>query len=193
MPSFTGPANGTPTMVNLTCTLDSQPAGRFIHSGSSTTTMTNASTFDTSVPVFVKTGLHDGPHHLTLNVGADSVLLLDYIVYSQELAVDAVQQDAGKASATDTSAQLPTNSASKPISSPSAALSQCVNPRLYFGSNCSIADHPYLPLANPLYWRTCPFGTGSSLAGIRFAPLSSLALRAYTFPLRLLPSTTHHY
>ena len=136
MPAFVGVANSTPTLVNLTCTLDSQPAGRFIHSGPSTASVTNSSAYDTAVPVFVKTGLHDGPHTLTLNVGPDSVFLLDYIVYSQQLNVDAVQQDAGKANVTTASALLPTNPASKPVSSPSAALSQCVNPRLYFGSNC---------------------------------------------------------
>ena len=131
LPQFSAPTNATPSRVNLTYTLDQQPAGSFTYAVDSP----NPSYSPSSV-VFQRTGLLDTPHSLTVNVGPDSVLLLDYIVYSQQLNVDAVQQDAGKANATNASALLPTNPASKPVSSPSAALSQCVNPRLYFGSNC---------------------------------------------------------
>ncbi|OBZ74772.1 hypothetical protein A0H81_05223 [Grifola frondosa] len=79
MPLGAAAANSTPTFMNLTYTLDSQPVGIFQHTGAS-----SAFGFLPSVPVFSKSGLSEGPHSLTVQIGPDSVLLLDYIVYSQD-------------------------------------------------------------------------------------------------------------
>lgn len=78
MPLGLAQANATPTYMNLTYTLDSQPAGSFQHNGSA-----SASGFEPAVVVFAKSGLTEGPHTLNVNVGPDSVFLLDYIVYTQ--------------------------------------------------------------------------------------------------------------
>lgn len=79
IPLGTAPANSTPTHMNLTYTLDNQPAGSFTHNGTS-----SASGFLPSTAVFSSSGLGEGPHTLTMHVGPDSVFLLDYIKYSQE-------------------------------------------------------------------------------------------------------------
>lgn len=86
VPLFTAPANTTPTFVNLTYTLDGQPAGNFNHSGTQTPTSPDPSpdAYQQSVLVFEKSGLSEGPHALKMGVGPDSVFLLDFIVYSQD-------------------------------------------------------------------------------------------------------------
>lgn len=112
LPQFSAPTNGTPSRVNLTYTLDQQPAGAFTYAVDSP----NPSYSPSSV-VFQRTGLLDTPHSLTVNVGPDSVLLLDCIVYSQENSDDSIG---------DSSSTLPTVTGTVQIS-PSSAPSQCVN------------------------------------------------------------------
>ncbi len=86
IPLFPAPANATPTFVNLTYTLDGQPAGNFNHSGTQSPSSTEPSpnAYQQSVQVFETSGLSEGPHALIMSVGPDSVFLLDYIVYSQD-------------------------------------------------------------------------------------------------------------
>ena len=86
IPLFAAPANTTPTFVNLTYTLDGQAAGDFNHSGTQSPSASGPSpdAFQQSVLVFAESGLPDGPHVLTMIVGPDSVLLLDFIIYSQD-------------------------------------------------------------------------------------------------------------
>lgn len=69
--------------MNLTFQLDSHPAGTYQHLGTA-----SASGFLPSQPVFAKTDLAEAPHNLTIQVGPDSVLLLDYIVYTQGVLDD---------------------------------------------------------------------------------------------------------
>ena len=132
VPLFAAKTNSTPTFVNVSTTLDSQPVGTFQHVGSpSIEPTTNNTSYQRSVPIFVKTGLADGPHTLTLNVGPDSVLLLDYIVYSQEDVFGATGSTAGQKAGQHGSSAIPTSpssSSSAPAvpETPSAVLSQYV-------------------------------------------------------------------
>lgn len=123
VPSFAAQANSTPTFVNVTSTLDSQLAGSFLHHG---TPGTNTTSYETSVPIFAKTGLPEGPHTLKMNVGPDSVFLLDYIVYTEQDGTASTAPNAGTSDSLTTSGQSPTGSSSASITLPSAALSQCV-------------------------------------------------------------------
>ncbi|KAI8992822.1 hypothetical protein BD414DRAFT_482320 [Trametes punicea] len=71
-------ANTTPTSMNLTFVLDSHPTGTYQHNGTAST-----SAFLPSQLVFSKGGLPEEPHSVAILVEPDSVLLLDYIVYTQ--------------------------------------------------------------------------------------------------------------
>lgn len=127
VPLLAAASNNTPTFVNLTATLDSQVAGTFLHTGSPLdSSMSNITSYEKSQPIFMKTGLSEGPHTLMLNVGPDSVLLLDYIVYSQEDVTEADTDNTGGTASTTSSVQLSTRPASTNTPMPSAALSQCV-------------------------------------------------------------------
>ncbi len=78
IPLGTAPANSTPRLMNLTFSLDSHPSGTYQHIGTA-----SASGFLPSELVFGQAGLAEAPHSLTIQIGPDSVLLLDYIVYTQ--------------------------------------------------------------------------------------------------------------
>ncbi|KAH9031891.1 hypothetical protein EDB85DRAFT_2145827 [Lactarius pseudohatsudake] len=67
--------NSTPTLMNLTFTLDGEPAGSFFHNGS-----TNTGGFQSNVPVFSRGNLSDSAHNLFINLGPNSVFLLDRYV-----------------------------------------------------------------------------------------------------------------
>ncbi|KAH9003684.1 hypothetical protein EDB86DRAFT_2798741, partial [Lactarius hatsudake] len=67
--------NSTPTFMNLTFTLDGEPAGSFFHNGS-----TNTGGFQSNVPVFSRGSLSNSAHNLLVNLGPNSVFLLDYYV-----------------------------------------------------------------------------------------------------------------
>ena len=94
VPLFPAPPNTTPTFTNLTFTLTSSSStsptrsGSFIHQPDASTPGTptvNSSTDDkylSNVLVFSASSLNDEEHILTMNVGVDSVLLLDYIIYT---------------------------------------------------------------------------------------------------------------
>jgi hypothetical protein len=71
-------ADSTPTLMNLTFTLDSSPAGNFLHSGSATN-----HGFQPTVTVFSRGGLSDSTHTLLVNLGPNSVFLFDYYVVSR--------------------------------------------------------------------------------------------------------------
>lgn len=81
VPQFAGATDSTPTLVDVTYTLDSEPAGSFTHADLPSS---NAASYLSSVQVFKQTGLPEGPHTLTVNVGPGSVFLLDYITYTQQ-------------------------------------------------------------------------------------------------------------
>ncbi|KAI0075152.1 hypothetical protein K474DRAFT_1709220 [Panus rudis PR-1116 ss-1] len=116
IPLFPAATNNTPTFVNLTYTLDSQPAGSFTHSGtqSPVSSSPSPSAFEHSVPVFVKTGLPEGFHALTINVGPDSVFLLDYITYSQDDDFQNNNNDTDNAVSTTWSAPVPSGTLTGP-------------------------------------------------------------------------------
>lgn len=94
VPLFPAPPNTTPTFTNLTFTLTSSSStsptrsGSFIHQPDASTPGTptvNSSTDDkylSNVLVFSASSLNDEEYILTMNVGVDSVLLLDYIIYT---------------------------------------------------------------------------------------------------------------
>ena len=78
IPLGAAPANSTPTFMNLTFEVDSHTDGIYQHRGSA-----SASEFQPTTLVFSKTDMAEAPHSLTIQVGPDSVLLLDSIVYTQ--------------------------------------------------------------------------------------------------------------
>ena len=68
----------TPTLMNLSFTLDGEPAGSFSHDGS-----TNTGGFRSDVPVLSRGNLSDSVHNLLVDLGPNSVFLLDYYVFSR--------------------------------------------------------------------------------------------------------------
>ncbi|KAI0050755.1 hypothetical protein FA95DRAFT_1581004 [Auriscalpium vulgare] len=72
-------SNSTPTLTNLTFTLDNQPAGAFLHNGSAA-----GSGFQPNTSVLSVSGLPDAQHTLQISIGPDSVFLFDYYVFTQE-------------------------------------------------------------------------------------------------------------
>ncbi|CAL1697696.1 unnamed protein product [Somion occarium] len=126
IPLFPAAANNTPTFVNLTYTLDSQPAGDFSHSGTqSPVSPTPApSAFQQSVPIFARTGLPEGFHALTINVGPDSVFLLDYIIYSQDDGFGGGGNDTDNAVSTTWSAPGSSGTSGAGSSAPSTGPTQ---------------------------------------------------------------------
>jgi hypothetical protein len=78
-------APAPPSLINLTVSLDNV-ASTIIHQGSST-----GSGFASGVNVFAKQGLTDGPHVLKLNLGPNSVFILDYILVTQNVPETPVQ------------------------------------------------------------------------------------------------------
>lgn len=113
IPLGVAPTNTTPTHMNLTYILDSQPAGSFVHNGSQ-----SASGYLPSTAVFVQSGLNEGPHELSIHVAPDSVFLFDYLVYSQDDGSDPGDSSANNAtsafanapSSTSTVGTLPSQS-----------------------------------------------------------------------------------
>lgn len=88
IPLFPAPPNTAPTFTNLSFTLDGASHGQYIHLPDGTvpgTPTINSSTSDKYLPnvnVFSVSGLDDTLHSLMVNVGVDSVMLLDYVVYT---------------------------------------------------------------------------------------------------------------
>ena len=70
--------NSTPTLMNLSFTLDGEPAGSFFHEGS-----TNTGGFQSNVPVLARGNLSNSAHNLLVDLGPNSVFLFDYYVFSQ--------------------------------------------------------------------------------------------------------------
>lgn len=126
IPLFAAATNNTPTFVNLSYTLDNNPAGAYLHAGSpSSTPLSNTTSYLSSFTVFEQSGLSEGPHTLTINVGADSVFLFDYIVYSQESQM-GINPGIPGGDPSSTGANNTSNTTSVGTASPSAAFSQCV-------------------------------------------------------------------
>jgi hypothetical protein len=71
-------ANNTPTSTNLTFTLDGQPVGAFLHNGSP-----DQSGFQPNATVFAQQSLSPSQHTLRIDLGPDSVFLLDSVVFTQ--------------------------------------------------------------------------------------------------------------
>ena len=69
--------------MNLTFEVDSHASGTYQHLGQA-----SATGFRPNTMVFSKTGMTEAPHSLTIQIGPDSVLLLDYIVYTQGAVED---------------------------------------------------------------------------------------------------------
>ncbi|THH15878.1 hypothetical protein EW146_g4672 [Bondarzewia mesenterica] len=88
-------SNSTPTLTNLTYTLDGEPAGGFLHNGSA-----QSSGFEPRFPFFTKSGLSQTAHTLRVNLGPDSVLLFDSYVFTQTDAMDS--NNSPSASTTET-------------------------------------------------------------------------------------------
>jgi hypothetical protein len=64
--------------MDLTFTLDDDPASNFFHDG-----LANIGGFQSNVSVFSRAGLSDSVYTLVINLGLNSVFLLDYYVFSQ--------------------------------------------------------------------------------------------------------------
>ncbi|TFK65874.1 hypothetical protein BDN72DRAFT_962204 [Pluteus cervinus] len=77
-PSGPPPSSNTTTNTNLTFTIDGQNAGQNIPSSSTQTTLT----FQPNTLVYQNTDLSDGPHSFLVTVGANSVFLFDYLIYT---------------------------------------------------------------------------------------------------------------
>ncbi|TFY50798.1 hypothetical protein EVG20_g11323, partial [Dentipellis fragilis] len=105
-------SNSTPTLTNLTFTLDNEPAGNFLHFGSN-----SASGFQPNTSVFTRTGLSTASHTLRIDLGPDSVFLLDYYVIGQA----DLEDNSPAASSTDAGPSPSQSvSGSDPIDSPSS-------------------------------------------------------------------------
>lgn len=72
-------ADGTPTLMNLTFTLDTEPAGNYLHTSGPAT----VHDFQSNISVFSRGGLSDSAHSLLVNLGPNSVFLFDYYVVSR--------------------------------------------------------------------------------------------------------------
>lgn len=84
------PTSSAPTVTNLTFTLDNVVAGHYLHTPSSAT----AIGFTPDVNVFMMDKLsHSNQHTLEVNIGPNSVLLLDRIIFTE---VKADSHDSGK-------------------------------------------------------------------------------------------------
>ncbi|EJD05044.1 uncharacterized protein FOMMEDRAFT_154211 [Fomitiporia mediterranea MF3/22] len=88
LPLFPAPPNTTPTFTNLSFTLDGSPHGSFTFrpdptaTGTPTVNSSASDKFQSNVNVFSVAGLEDTAHSLIVNVGVDSVFLLDYVMYT---------------------------------------------------------------------------------------------------------------
>ena len=88
LPLFPAPPNTTPTFTNLSFILDGAPHGSFVYRpdatvpGTPTVDSPNSNKYQPNVNVFTASGLEDAEHSLIVNIGVDSVFLLDYIVYT---------------------------------------------------------------------------------------------------------------
>lgn len=116
IPLGAAPPNSTPTFMNLTFAVDSHPAGIYQHTGSA-----SASGFLPSALVFGRTNLTEAPHSLTIEVGPDSVLLLDYIVYTQGVLADTGNSsNSATGPATSTTPGAPTDGSGTGSTAPTA-------------------------------------------------------------------------
>lgn len=73
--------------MNLTFKLDSQPDGQYTHTGTEpppSDAASSSSAYQPDAAVYSRSGLPEGFHSLRIDVGPDSVFLLDYIIYSQD-------------------------------------------------------------------------------------------------------------
>lgn len=87
VPTFAAPANSTPTFMNLTFELNSLSDGQYSHTGTAApanSASTSSSAYLPNTLVYTRSGLSEGFHSLRIDVGPDSVFLLDYIIYSQD-------------------------------------------------------------------------------------------------------------
>ncbi|KAL5520444.1 hypothetical protein ACEPAG_9668 [Sanghuangporus baumii] len=88
LPLFPAPSNTTPTFTNLSFTLDGAPHGSFTYRpdaivpGTPNINSSAADKFQFDVNIFSVSDLEDSDHSLVINVGVDSVLLLDYVIYT---------------------------------------------------------------------------------------------------------------
>ncbi|KAA1466903.1 hypothetical protein DENSPDRAFT_876904 [Dentipellis sp. KUC8613] len=105
-------SNSTPTLTNLTFTLDNEPAGNFLHFGSD-----SASGFQPNTSVFTRTGLSTALHTFRVDLGPDSVFLLDYYVIGQADLEDnspaASSTDAGPSPSQSVSSSDPIDAKTK--------------------------------------------------------------------------------
>jgi hypothetical protein len=78
------PTPSTPTAMNLTFVMDDDVVGHYTHEPSMTTSMTPLSSFLPTNEIFSISDLRqDITHNLQVNIGPNSVLLLDRIIYTQ--------------------------------------------------------------------------------------------------------------
>ncbi|KZV70567.1 hypothetical protein PENSPDRAFT_685413 [Peniophora sp. CONT] len=91
--------NMTPTFTNLTFTLDDQLAGNFLHDGTP-----QGQGFQPNATVFSQTDLSEGQHTFRMDLGPNSVFLLDSIVVTQNdasAAANSTSSDPAGASSSD--------------------------------------------------------------------------------------------
>lgn len=130
MPLFQQQTNATPTFVNLTFTMDSQRGSQFVHQGSEPPPTDGSSdsptAYQSNVLVYNRSELPEGFHSLRIDVGTDSVFLLDYITYSQ----DDGFANGGNSTENDVSSTLagatPTGTPGAGSGRPSASANRCV-------------------------------------------------------------------
>ncbi|VDC04832.1 unnamed protein product [Peniophora sp. CBMAI 1063] len=102
-------ANMTPTFTNLTFTLDGQPAGNFLHDGSP-----QDQGFQPNATIFSQTDLSEGQHTFRMDLGPNSVFLLDSIVVTQADAsesANSTDSDPAGSSSNDKSSSSGSNTA----------------------------------------------------------------------------------
>ena len=93
-------ANMTPTFTNLTFTLDGQPAGNFLHDGSP-----QGEGFQPNATIFSQTNLSEDQHTLRVDLGPNSVFLLDSVIVTQGDSTEAANSTSSDGSTGASSSQ----------------------------------------------------------------------------------------
>ncbi|KAJ7622530.1 hypothetical protein FB45DRAFT_927906 [Roridomyces roridus] len=92
-------APAPPSQMNMTFFIDEADSSSFLHQGS-----VDASGFASGVNILAKQGLSDGPHSMKLTLAPNSVLILDFIVVTQNVpdsSTSSPSQSAVTSSASD--------------------------------------------------------------------------------------------
>lgn len=104
-PLGAGDADALPTTMNVSFSMDNNPAGSFVHRGSQ-----SASGFSPNVTVFAMAGLPEIPHVLQIQLQPNSVFIFDYLIYTHTVQFGVTSS----APPTPVQSEISTSSSSPP-------------------------------------------------------------------------------